>query len=808
MQIAGDAPFFFVYITALAGCELLVGAALIWRARAESSRRIALLAAAYAWSLPLAITNFISIPGIPPDLNPPVQAAPLTWMLWQLGWVIILAIYASISEGRSRTSARFIPAACATGLLCSILAFLGRPALPALIDDAGRFTVAFDGGIVATLLLNVLVFVRIIRNRPGVRDIWIAAAVFFAALEAADMFASGMRFAALFFGAYAAGLASVVAMLFGVALDALAVVRQGMTAIAERDRLTEFRGIAEAMPQIVWRLDDAGRNVYMNERWTEYTGRIRTDARDESFLDAIHPDDLGERDLNFRQAAFARVPFETTSRIRAADGTYRTFLIRGMPIYDDRTFTGWVGTNTDIDERAQREEQQQAAFESEAQHTDRLRLIAAIGRELSSSLELPVVYEAAVRGPVPAFADWCLLNIRRESGEFIVAAAYHRNPEHAAALRSAIGEPFVISSPVGRTARAYTVTETLVRATIAPPWLDLVRALEPQSTIVAPLVSAGRVRGTLVFVRTKAGQLYTNDDVELAEEIGRRVALTMDNAHLYDRERRVADRLQQATLPSALPQLPGVRLDAVYQAGRPEAQIGGDWFDAFESTDGRLIFGVGDVMGSGLEAAVIMGMVRQAIRGAAEVTADPVAILDAVDRALMKNQRDRIVTAFLGSFDPRTHELVYASAGHPPPYLRLPGGRITRLSGGGIPLGLRTDYAIHEMTQTIAIPDDALLVLYTDGLTEAERNVDIGEAKLLRVLQRDLPETGLARAILVGVLGESAVAHLSDDVAILTIRMSRSHEPRRHVYGEVAPGEAPRHTIESTIGMRSGSTKP
>jgi anti-sigma regulatory factor (Ser/Thr protein kinase) len=224
--------------------------------------------------------------------------------------------------------------------------------------------------------------------------------------------------------------------------------------------------------------------------------------------------------------------------------------------------------------------------------------------------------------------------------------------------------------------------------------------------------------------------------------------------------------------------VPGLVLDAVYQAGKSEASIGGDWYDAFELDDGRLIVSVGDVMGSGLEAAAKMGAVRQAIRGAAEVAPDPVAILNAADRTFAKAHPDGLVTAFLGIIDPLSGTIAYASAGHPPPFIRRPDGAVDRLGGRGLPLGLRSEGAL-EATSVALLEDDALLVLYTDGLTEAERDVEAGEVRLAGALAAIVQSESPAQDLRHRVLGDDGSIEPRDDVAILTIR--RTAERHRRV---------------------------
>ena len=236
----------------------------------------------------------------------------------------------------------------------------------------------------------------------------------------------------------------------------------------------------------------------------------------------------------------------------------------------------------------------------------------------------------------------------------------------------------------------------------------------------------------------------------------------------YARDHAVSLAFQNAALPRIMPAIPGLAFDAIYEAAGEDALVGGDWYDAFALPDRRVVISVGDVGGSGLEAAITMGAVRQTIRGAAHVFAQPAAALDAADRALRSEQPDRIVTAFLGILDPATLALSFASAGHPPPVLRQGDGTLVELIAADLPLGLRNQRAA-SADQTVVLTPGALLVLYTDGLTEATRDMLEGERRLRAALAREdivrsaRPAAAIRRAV---------AAESYDDVAILTVRVA------------------------------------
>ena len=231
---------------------------------------------------------------------------------------------------------------------------------------------------------------------------------------------------------------------------------------------------------------------------------------------------------------------------------------------------------------------------------------------------------------------------------------------------------------------------------------------------------------------------------------------------LYENEKRVAASLQRAFLQKSLPAPPGVGVHAIYLPASKEAQVGGDWYDAFELPDKRILFSIGDVAGHGIEAAIAMSHARQAIVAAALVHSDPASVLSTANRSILL-QDATMVTAVCGFLDPVTRELVYATAGHPPPIL-VQGGVAAFLEHEGVPLGI---VAGNEYRSFVAHAlAGALLVLYTDGVTEGRHDVLAGERRLLEAARSAAGEDDPAAAIERRVFADNAPI---DDVAILTL---------------------------------------
>lgn len=294
-------------------------------------------------------------------------------------------------------------------------------------------------------------------------------------------------------------------------------------------------------------------------------------------------------------------------------------------------------------------------------------------------------------------------------------------------------------------------------------------ALRARSARAVPLTDDGVRLGTLRLVGPRP------PNAAFLDAAAARCAGAIANALRFEHERRGALTFQNAALACSLPPASAYRFDAVYQAGSAEALVGGDWYDAFELPDGRFVISIGDVAGGGLEAAVAMVNVRQTIRGVAQVHADPALMLEAAERTLRAQHPGRFVTAFVGVADPVTQTCSFAGAGHPSPFLRLPDGAVVHVGGGGLPLGIGLDAQFE--VRHVSLPPGALFVLYTDGLTEATRDVLEGERRLESALRdtvlagSDAPAHALRDAVL--------DAKARDDVAILAVRVSTPVPIRR-----------------------------
>ncbi|HEX3463311.1 MAG TPA: SpoIIE family protein phosphatase [Candidatus Elarobacter sp.] len=405
---------------------------------------------------------------------------------------------------------------------------------------------------------------------------------------------------------------------------------------------------------------------------------------------------------------------------------------------------------------------------------DAMAFLADVSHALADARDLDASLDALAQHLVPAFTDLCAVYLVREGAliphtvflddggqRAFVADMLRRYPlraDQSAALRS--GEPLYI--PVA-------TPEILARWAHDERHRAEIESLQIGSIIAVALAARGSTLGIMQLLRRRGREPFTPGDRDLAVMLAERAALALDNARIGERESRIARTFQEAALPRALPRVEGLRLDVVYVPSERDAGIGGDWYDAFLLRDGKLVVSIGDVAGKGVDAAVLMSSLRQAIRVAAYQGLDPAAILAATDEALANERPDRIATAFVGILETASWTLAYASAGHPPALLRSAGGALVALGSGGTPLGIGgARYAARTVT---AIPPGSVLVLYTDGLTESTLDVIEGERRLRGVLEDDavVYAANPARFVRDAILRE----HARDDVAILVVGFGR-----------------------------------
>jgi serine phosphatase RsbU (regulator of sigma subunit)/anti-sigma regulatory factor (Ser/Thr protein kinase)/transcriptional regulator with GAF, ATPase, and Fis domain len=236
----------------------------------------------------------------------------------------------------------------------------------------------------------------------------------------------------------------------------------------------------------------------------------------------------------------------------------------------------------------------------------------------------------------------------------------------------------------------------------------------------------------VVWIELAEARPFTLEDQTLLTVLAGRLGQGLQRVHQVDQQRETALALQHAILGPA--QLPG-GFAVRYQAASRPLHVGGDWYDVVDLEDGRIALVVGDCVGHGLAAATVMGQLRSACRALLLDHPDPRTALSGLDRFAARLPGAHCTTAFCAVLEPDTGELVYSSAGHPPPILVDADGSIRLLDDGHtIPLGLRPDRPRPEAH--VMVPPRATLLLYTDGLVERRgSSLDHGIARASTLVQ-------------------------------------------------------------------------
>ena len=411
---------------------------------------------------------------------------------------------------------------------------------------------------------------------------------------------------------------------------------------------------------------------------------------------------------------------------------------------------------------------------------DGLRLLASTGAATLDSLDARATLDGIVRAACGEFATFCVIDTLDAAGRWERAALAHRDPHGERLLEQtrgmsqpAGGHPIAQALHAGTSAHVKVTADWVQNVERADDRIAAVQALAVRSLLtVAVITPSGEIVGAFTCVRDAFDPRddYRQRDLVFVEEVGRRAGAAIANARTYERQRRIAVELQNASLPAALPRLEQLELDADYRPGSDEATIGGDWYDAFVLADGRVAISVGDVLGHGLRAAVTMTKLRQAMQSAAMVSPDPHVMLDVADKTLRLIDPDGYATAIAAIYDPAAQTLAFASAGHPGPVMRTPDGRVEELASYGMMLGLRSPE--RQKITLVPAPDGTMFVFFTDGLTEATRDIEAGHRRLHEAVGRDevLGGSRPARAIVQSVLG---AAEASDDIAVLVARVKK-----------------------------------
>jgi len=417
---------------------------------------------------------------------------------------------------------------------------------------------------------------------------------------------------------------------------------------------------------------------------------------------------------------------------------------------------------------------------------DRMTFLARAGRLMEAPLSVEERLQQLADLAVSDVVDWCAVHLVRGNRAEQVAVA-HSDPAKVAFVArlqqryppdpSAPGGPIEVSR-TGVTAFFREIPDSLlVDAAVDEEHLQLIRSIGLRSAVVVPLLVRGRSLGALTLVHAESGLQFDAVDVTFAEQLASLAAIALDNARLYEEQQRIAQTLQDALLPTALPTVPGVRLAGRYRPqtdDRVGVHVGGDLYDVV-TADGPDSWGVvvADVCGKGPEAAARTALIRYTLRAEVDHGHGPAEVLHRLNRAMIRETggspfRFATVAHARLVVDGDGVTVTMASAGHPPP-LVCRGAFVEPVVARGTLLGVYPDIELTETT--VRLDHGDIMVFYTDGVTEA-RGVDgfYGNDRL-RAFVSSAPSwtaDALADALLAEVV-DFQQGRLHDDVALLVL---------------------------------------
>jgi GAF domain-containing protein len=288
--------------------------------------------------------------------------------------------------------------------------------------------------------------------------------------------------------------------------------------------------------------------------------------------------------------------------------------------------------------------------------------------------------------------------------------------------------------------------------------------------IVLPLTIAGSTFGAVV-VEDAVRDFDHEDELEFAREIARRMARAMENARLYRDRDYVAKVLQESLLPTALPEIPCIEVEALFLPAIRGYEIGGDFYDVFEAGPGRWAAVVGDVCGKGVEAATLTGLARHTLRAMSEVPR-PSDALTALNRTLLREHLDgRFCTVAYAMIEPLPDggaRLRVALGGHPRPQLLAVDGSVTRVGRPGMLLGVAEQVGIEDVELVLRSGD--VLVAFTDGVLTRQDFGDQPEDLIGRLRAGPWASAADVRTVVEGYVRELIKPVQEDDIAVVIVR--------------------------------------
>ncbi|MFI9284662.1 SpoIIE family protein phosphatase [Streptomyces werraensis] len=541
---------------------------------------------------------------------------------------------------------------------------------------------------------------------------------------------------------------------------------------AETVALERYEAVVSAVSQMVWVLRADGSAEELVPGWQQLTGSPGHGRVDERWGAYIHPRDRARLRLEWDVALAQEPPsvFETTFRVRAADGSYRHVSTRCVPILRNGRADEWIAASDDV--------------EDTWSATLRERLIAQIAQVSGGGLD--EAFAAVVKAIVPELADACVIMLLDQEewplpGHApVTARRAASSTRHGLPARPPLRHQTVVISDTVRDMLERQAPCTFhlpvgkgvppgIVPTVTEHWL---MSADATSVTLYPLVAEDIVLGYAVTSANGDAPAPDPADIELLQRIFRFAEPPIRKALDLQQARRTALRLQHAHLTSP-PAVPGASLAACYEPASSANEIGGDWYDAVVYADGTLVLDIGDVAGHDLTAATVMGQLRSMLRGLAWNKGPecmPSTVLTMLENAAEGLDTASFTTAIHARLQRHVDgawHMTWSNAGHPPPLLMPAQAEPYFLTGTDEDPPLCVDPTLPRTSHShILAPGDTLL-LYTDGLIETPA-ASLGEGQH-RLLTAAAHQRGMPLSELLGSLQDN-LSDNRDDTALIAFR--------------------------------------
>ena len=426
-------------------------------------------------------------------------------------------------------------------------------------------------------------------------------------------------------------------------------------------------------------------------------------------------------------------------------------------------------------------------FEDITEHKEselRARFLADAATLLASSLEYEATLQQVAELAIPAFADGCVVDLADQDGQLVTVAMAHCDDAKSALMRQVRDEyPADVRAPRG-ISNVFRTGSSELYSELDPESArqgvrderhgELVDAIGVHSLMIVPMSTGGRRLGTIAFTLSEGARRYDRTDLSVAEELARRAAVAIDNARLYRERSYIARTLQESLLPPELPEVAGAEVAARFHPAGEATEVGGDFYDLFDTSHGWGIV-MGDVCGKGADAAAVTALARYTLRTLGVQETSPAEVLRKLNDALLRQRTDRrfctVAYASMNVNGGGTADVCLSMGGHPLPYVLRADGTVEAVGEPGTLLGVLPDVRLTDTAVHLRRGD--LMVLYTDGVIEARGPSGMFDNDELAAV---LAGCAGLDAISVATRIETAALDIQegnarDDIAILVVRI-------------------------------------